>query len=186
MESIEPLLTLRGFPKPWRYPSKYVAARRRSAVSEALLAIKMLQSGYFRNAAAMAFLAFRSVVAARAGKIRDELNSVYSETRRIGPDVVRMGDILVAYVPVSAIRDLAERVGLGKHVLTALALYQFSFNGFDPEAVLSLYSRKEDVISDVCTIVKLVLEETQDVELMAEYEAYCEKQELRSALGGRA
>ncbi|MEZ0318970.1 MAG: PaREP1 family protein [Pyrobaculum sp.] len=179
-------LTLRGFPKPWKYPSKYVAARRRAAVSEALLAIKMLQSGYFKNAAAMAFLAFRSIVAARAGKIRDELNSVYSEIRRVGTDVVQLGDVLVAYVPISAMRELAERVGLGKYVLTALALYQFSFNGFDPEAVLSLYSRKEDVISDVCTIARLVTEDTQDAVLMAEYEDYCEKQELRNALGGKA
>ena len=87
--------------KPWRDLKAYVEARRAEALAEARLAIRLLVEGYTRNAAGKAFQSFKSLLAALAGERREELR-----------DRVKNIDRVIAYMPISMVREIGELLGL--------------------------------------------------------------------------
>ena len=149
--------------KPWRNLNAYVEARRAEAVAEARLAIRLLAEGYTRNAAGKAFQAFKSLLAALAGERREEL--------AMGglPKV----DRLIAYMPTSAMMDVARLLGLENEAIIALALHQYQYNGIDPEGVMSIYASRDDAVKDICSLLARIAEILGDEGLKAELKNQC-------------
>ncbi len=148
--------------KPWRDLKAYIEARRIEALAEAKLAVRLLAEGYTRNAAGKAFQAFKSLLAALAGERREEL-------ARGLPKV----DKLIAYMPTSAVRNIAKVLGLEGEAIIALALHQYQYNGSDPEGVMSIYSSRDDAIRDMCSLLTRIAEILNDEGLKTELHNTC-------------
>lgn len=160
-------------PKPWRDLEGYSEARLNEAVSEAIMALKFLNEGLLRNAAGKAFQSFKSLLAGLAARRRDELVKKYPGIKRLGRRVITEADSLILYMPTGRLTEVSEYLGLRDYSMKALALHQYQYNGLDREGLMSIYSRRDDVVRDICDLVSKIAELTGSRELRAEYERTC-------------
>lgn len=129
--------------KPWYDPKEYKRIRIDEAKIKLELAKRFLSEGLIRNAAGKAFQAWKALVAALAVDRRDELSKVFSGKVRLRGgrrERVDRVDWVIAVMPTSYLKDVAMIIGGRVDLLTdkALWIYQYQYNGPDPERVLSL------------------------------------------------
>lgn len=148
--------------KPWKDLRAYIEARRAEASAEARLALRLLVEGYTRNAAGKAFQAFKSLLAVLAGERREELRGS-----------VKNIDKVIAYMPISMIRDMGKLLGLERESLIALALHQYQYNGADPEGVMSIYPSRDAAAKDICSLLNNVAKVLGDESLKQELDNAC-------------
>ena len=138
--------------KPWVDLARYREARLREARYEAELAEEFLEAGLTRNAAGKAFQAWKSLLAALLVDRVGEVEKLYPGRVRIreGRSVSRALWI-VAMVPTSRLKRLAQLVGHEESALTSVALdlHSYQYNGPDPEGVYSPYPDKESARADI-------------------------------------
>lgn len=143
-------------PKPWMDLESYAAARRREAEAEALVALSLLREGLHRNAAGKAFQAFKSLLAALAAERRDLLLREFPGQRRLDRWTVAAADVVIAFMSTGSLRRVAALMGLEEDAKTALALHQYQYNGVDPEGLMSIYSRRDEVARDLCALLRKI------------------------------
>jgi len=147
--------------KPWINLEAYREARLREAVYKAELAEEFLKSGLVRNAAGKAFQAWKSLLGAMLVDKIEEVEKAYPGIAKIreGKKVIKALWI-VALVPTSQMKKLAQLLGVEESALTSIALdlHSYQYNGPDPEGIYSPYPDEETAKRDVELLVKKVKE----------------------------
>ncbi|WP_054853754.1 PaREP1 family protein [Vulcanisaeta distributa] len=145
--------------KPWYDPKEYKRIRIDEAKIKLELAKRFLSEGLIRNAAGKAFQAWKALVAALAVDRRDELSKVFSGKVRLRGgrrERVDRVDWVIAVMPTSYLKDVAMIIGGRVDLLTdkALWIYQYQYNGPDPERVLSPYGDDDSARRDIETLIR--------------------------------
>jgi len=147
--------------KPWLNLEAYREARVREAVYEAELAEEFLKSGLVRNAAGKAFQAWKSLLGAMLVDKVEGVEKVYPGVVKIREGKrVKKALWVVALVPTSQMKKLAQLLGGEESALTSIALdlHSYQHNGPDPEGIYSPYPDEETAKRDVELLVKKVRE----------------------------
>ena len=175
-------------PKPTA--EEYVAARLLEALVEAKLALRFLREGLVRDAAGMAFQAWRALLAAL---LRLELDKLL-QTAKTEEERRWLAERAVPRVPMArmkALSQMLEAVDYRDAVLwtsLALDLHDYHYNGPDPDVALSRYRTREEAAYDVVKLVGEVLKYVEMLRPRVKWGNELEEalNEVKNALGGRA
>jgi len=153
--------------KPLPKPSSegYVEARLLEALGEARLALEYLERGFTRDAAGMAFHAWKAFMAALL-RLELEKLKVLAKTEE---ERRWLESRAVPWIPTTKMKELgrlleeAGHYGISAWTAVALDLHDYQHHGPDPDAVLSKYTTRESAAADV---VELLQELTKRVEAL--------------------
>ena len=155
-------MLVQELPKPWVDLQAYKRTRLLEAKYEAEIAGEFLREGLIRNAAGKAFQAWKALVAALAVDHRDKLRAAFPGNVKLkGGKVVERADWLIAVMPSTRLREVAQLIGgeIAGFTSIALDLHQYQYNGPDRELLTSSYRTDEEARRDV----ELLLEEIDKV-----------------------
>jgi len=150
------LLHVEKLAKPWLNLEAYREARVREAVYEAELAEEFLKSGLVRNAAGKAFQSWKSLLGAMLVDKIEEVKKVYPGIVRIRKGKrVKKALWIVALVPTSQMKKLAQLLGGEESALTSIALdlHSYQHSGLDPEGIYSPYPDEKSAQRDIEILV---------------------------------
>jgi hypothetical protein len=144
--------------KPLPKPSDegYVEARLLEALGEARLALEFLERGFTRDAAGMAFHAWKALLAAL---LRLELERLKA-LAKTGEEKRWLESKAVPRVPTTKMKDLgrlleeAGHYGISAWTDKALDLHDYQHHGPDPDMALSKYATRESAAADVLLLLK--------------------------------
>jgi len=153
--------------KPLPKPSDegYIEARLLEALAEARLAVEFLERGFTRDAAGMAFHAWKALLAAL---LRLELEKLKALARS-EEEKRWLESRAVPRVPTTKMKELSRLLEEAGHegipFVTALALdlHDYQYHGPDPDMALSKYTTRESAAADV---VELIQELTKRIETL--------------------
>ncbi len=153
----------RPLPKP--SDEGYIEARLLEALAEANLALEYLERGFTRDAAGMAFHAWKALLAALLRLELEKLKALASseEERRW------LESKAVPRVPTTRMKELgrlleeAGHYGISAWTAVALDLHEYQYHGPDPDMALSKYTTRESAAADV---VELIQELTRRIETL--------------------
>jgi thermostable 8-oxoguanine DNA glycosylase len=156
-------LVERSLPRP--SDAAYVEARLLEALGEAKLALEYLERGFTRDAAGMAFHAWKAFMAALLRLELERLKALAKteEERRW------LESRAVPRVPTTRMKELSRLLrDVGHEGITfvtdkALDLHDYQYYGPDPSGELSKYTTRESAAADV---VELLQELTKRVEAL--------------------
>ncbi len=156
-------LVERPLPKP--SSEGYIEARLLEALGEARLALEYLERGLTRDAAGMAFHAWKALLAALLRLELEKLKALAKteEERRW------LESRAVPRIPTAKMKELSRLLEEAGHegipFVTALALdlHDYQYHGPDPDMALSKYTTRESAAADV---VELMQELTKRVEAL--------------------
>jgi thermostable 8-oxoguanine DNA glycosylase len=156
-------LVERSLPRP--SDAAYVEARLLEALGEARLALKFLERGLTRDAAGMAFHAWKALLAALLRLELEKLKAIVKteEERRW------LESRAVPRVPTTKMKELSRLLrdvgheGITAWTAVALDLHEYQYHGPDPDVALSKYTTRESATADV---VELLQELTKRVEAL--------------------
>jgi hypothetical protein len=144
--------------KPLPKPSDegYIEARLLEALGEARLALEYLERGFTRDAAGMAFHAWKALLAALLRLELDKLKAIVKteEERRW------LESKAVPRVPTTRMKELSRLLKeAGHEAITAwtdkaLNLHDYQYHGPDPDMALSKYTTKESAAADVVELLQ--------------------------------
>jgi len=147
-------LVERSLPKP--SDEGYVEARLLEALGEARLALEYLERGFTRDAAGMAFHAWKALLAALLRHELDKLKALArSEEERKW-----LESKAVPRVPTTKMKELgrlleeAGHYGISAWTAVALDLHDYQYHGPDPDMALSKYTTRESAAADVLLLLK--------------------------------
>ena len=144
----------RPLPKP--SSEGYVEARLLEALGEARLALEYLERGFTRDAAGMAFHAWKALLAALLRLELERLKALAKteEERRW------LESRAVPRVPTTRMKELSRLLEEAGHegipFVTALALdlHEYQYHGPDPDMALSKYTTRKSAAADVLLLLK--------------------------------
>jgi len=179
-------LVERPLPKPSE--ESYVEARLLEALGEARLALEYLERGFTRDAAGMAFHAWKAFMAALLRLELDKLKALAKteEERRW------LESKAIPRVPTAKMKELSRllrdvgHVGITFVTDKALDLHDYQHHGPDPDMALSKYTTRESAAADV---VELIQELARRVEALRGHVKWTEElervlEEVKRALEG--
>jgi hypothetical protein len=147
-------LVERSLPRP--SDAAYVEARLLEALAEARLALEYLERGFTRDAAGMAFHAWKALLAALLRLELEKLKAlVSSEDERRW-----LESKAVPRVPTTRMKELARLLrDVGNEGITfvtalALDLHDYQYHGPDPDMALSKYATRESAAADVVELLQ--------------------------------
>jgi hypothetical protein len=147
-------LAERPLPKP--SDEGYIEARLLEALGEARLALEYLERGFTRDAAGMAFHAWKALMAALLRLELEKLKALAKteEERRW------LESKAVPRVPTIKMKELgrlleeAGHYGISAWTDKALDLHDYQYHGPDPDMALSKYTTRESAAADVLLLLK--------------------------------
>ncbi len=153
----------RPLPKP--SDEGYIEARLLEALGEARLALEYLERGFTRDAAGMAFHAWKALLAALLRLELEKLKALAKteEERRW------LESRAVPRVPTTKMKELScllrdvGHEGITAWTAVALDLHDYQYHGPDPDMALSKYTTRESAAADV---VELIQELTKRIEAL--------------------
>jgi len=144
--------------KPLPKPSDegYIEARLLEALGEARLALEYLERGFTRDAAGMAFHAWKALLATL---LRLELERLKALAKT--EDERRwLESKAVPRIPTTRMKELgrlleeAGHYGISAWTDKALDLHDYQYHGPDPDMALSKYTTRESAAADVLLLLK--------------------------------
>jgi len=144
----------RPLPKP--SDEGYIEARLLEALGETRLALEYLERGFTRDAAGMAFHAWKAFMAALLRLELERLKALAKteEERRW------LESKAVPRVPTTKMKELsrlleeAGHYGISAWTAVALDLHEYQYHGPDPDMALSKYTTRESAAADVLLLLK--------------------------------
>jgi hypothetical protein len=144
--------------KPLPKPSDegYIEARLLEALGEARLALEYLERGFTRDAAGMAFHAWKALLAAL---LRLELEKLKT-LAKTEEEKRWLESKAVSRVPTTKMKELgrlleeAGHYGISAWTDKALDLHDYQYHGPDPDMALSKYTTRESAAADVLLLLK--------------------------------
>ncbi|AWR98567.1 PaREP1 family protein [Metallosphaera hakonensis] len=131
---------------------EYVEARVVESLSDLLLSLTLWKWGYTRNSAGKAFSAVRALLSALVVINEEKLvNLAKSDEEK---EWIKKKAHIVPTQSMYALAQILRKIGVDivNLVRMVLDLHQYQYNGFEPG--FSIYNRKEDVFSDLITVVR--------------------------------
>jgi len=133
-----------------------VEARLLEALGEARLALEYLERGFTRDAAGIAFHAWKAFMAALLRLELEKLKAIVKteEERRW------LESRAVPRVPTTKMKELgrlleeAGHYGISAWTDKALDLHEYQYHGPDPDMALSKYTTRESAVADVLLLLK--------------------------------
>jgi len=143
-------------PLPKSSDEGYIGARLLEALGEAKLALEYLERGFTRDAAGMAFHAWKALLAALLKLELEKLKTLASseEERRW------LESKAVPRVPTTRMKELgrlleeAGHYGISAWTAVALDLHDYQYHGPDPDMALSKYATRQSAAADVLLLLK--------------------------------
>ena len=174
--------------KPLPKPSDegYIEARLLEALGEARLALEYLERGFTRDAAGMAFHAWKALLAAL---LRLELEKLKALAR--SEDERRwLESKAVPRVPTTRMKELgrlleeAGHYGISAWTAVALDLHEYQYHGPDPDMALSKYTTRKSAAADVLLLLKELARRVETLKGRVKWTDELEKalEEVRRAL----
>ncbi|MDT7882372.1 MAG: PaREP1 family protein [Thermoproteus sp.] len=143
-------------PLPRPSDEGYVEARLLEALGEARLALEFLERGLTRDAAGMAFHAWRALLAAL---LRLELERLKA-LAKTEEEKRWLEAKAVPRVPTTRMKELARLLegaghyGISAWTALALDLHDYQYNGPDPDMALSKYVTRQSAAADALLLLK--------------------------------
>ena len=130
----------------------YVEARIIESLSDLLLSLTLWKEGYTRNSAGKAFSAVKALMSALVVVNEDKLISLAKDNEE--REWIKKKAHIVPTHSMYALAQMLRKIGIDiiNLVNYALNLHEYQYNGFEPD--FSRYSRKEDVFTDLITVVR--------------------------------
>jgi hypothetical protein len=147
-------LVERSLPKP--SDEGYIEARLLEALGKARLALEYLERGFTRDAAGMAFHAWKALLAAL---LRLELEKLKA-LAKTEEEKRWLESKAVPRVPTTKMKELSRLLEEAGHegipFVTALALdlHEYQYHGPDPDMALSKYTTRESAAADALLLLK--------------------------------
>jgi len=177
-------LVERPLPKP--SDEGYVEARLLEALGEARLALEYLERGFTRDAAGMAFHAWKALLAAL---LRLELERLKA-LAKTEEEKKWLESKAVPRVPTTRMKELgrlleeAGHYGISAWTAVALDLHDYQYHGPDPDTALSKYATRQSAAADVLLLLKELLRRVEALKGRVKWTDELEKalEEVRRAL----
>ncbi len=173
-------------PLPRPSDAAYVEARLLEALAEARLALEYLERGFTRDAAGMAFHAWKALLAALLRLELEKLKALASseDERRW------LESKAVPRVPTTRMKELARLLrDVGHEGITfvtalALDLHDYQYHGPDPDMALSKYATRESAAADVVELLQELVKRVEALRSRVRWSDELEKalEEVRRAL----
>jgi hypothetical protein len=177
-------LVERPLPKP--SSEGYIEARLLEALAEARLALEYLERGFTRDAAGMAFHAWKALMAALLKLELEKLKALAKteDERRW------LESRAVPRVPTTKMKELgrlleeAGHYGISAWTAVALDLHDYQHHGPDPDTALSKYATRQSAAADVLLLLKELLRRVEALKGRIKWGDELEKalEEVRRAL----
>ncbi|AKT33880.1 Archaeal PaREP1/PaREP8 family [Pyrobaculum sp. WP30] len=177
-------LVERCLPKP--SDEGYIKARLLEALGEARLALEYLERGFTRDAAGMAFHAWKALLAALLRLELERLKALVKteEERRW------LESRAVPRVPTTRMKELGRLLeevghyGISAWTDKALDLHDYQHHGPDPDTALSKYTTRESAAADVLLLLKELARRVETLRGRVKWSEELEKalEEVRRAL----
>jgi len=144
--------------KPLPKPSDegYIEARLLEALGEGRLALEYLERGFTRDAAGMAFHAWKALLAALLKLELEKLKAL----ARSEEEKRWLESKAVPRVPTTRMKELgrlleeASHYGISAWTAIALDLHDYQYHGPDPDMALSKYATRRSAAADVLLLLK--------------------------------
>jgi hypothetical protein len=174
--------------KPLPKPSDegYIETRLLETLGEARLALEYLERGFTRDAAGMAFHAWKALLAALLRLELEKLKALASseDERRW------LESKAVPRVPTTRMKELARLLrDVGHEGITfvtalALDLHDYQYHGPDPDMALSKYATRESAAADVVELLQELVKRVEALRSRVRWSDELEKalEEVRRAL----
>ena len=174
----------RPLPKP--SDEGYIEARLLEALVEARLALEYLERGFTRDAAGMAFHAWKALLAAL---LRLELEKLKALPRS-EEEKRWLESKAVPRVPTTRMKELgrlleeAGHYGISAWTAIALDLHDYQYHGPDPDMALSKYATRQSAAADVLLLLKELARRVEALKSRVKWGDELEKalEEVRRAL----
>jgi ADP-ribose pyrophosphatase YjhB (NUDIX family) len=177
-------LVERPLPKP--SDEGYTEARLLEALAETRLALEYLERGFTRDAAGMAFHAWKALLAALLKLELEKLKALAKteEERRW------LESKAVPRVPTTKMKELGRLLeevghyGISAWTDKALDLHDYQYHGPDPDMALSKYTTRESAAADVLLLLKELARRVETLKGRVKWGDELEKalEEVRRAL----
>ena len=174
--------------KPLPKPSDegYIEARLLEALGEAKLALEYLERGLTRDAAGMAFHAWKALLATL---LRLELERLKA-LAKTEEEKKWLESKAVPRVPTTRMKELgrlleeAGHYGISAWTAVALDLHDYQHHGPDPDTALSKYATRQSAAADVLLLLKELLRRVEALKSRVKWGDELEKalEEVRRAL----
>jgi hypothetical protein len=174
--------------KPLPKPSDegYIEARLLEALDETRLALEYLERGFTRDAAGMAFHAWKALLAALLRLELEKLKALAKteEERRW------LESRAVPRVPTTKMKELGRLLeetgyyGISAWTDKALDLHDYQYHGPDPDMALSKYTTRKSAAADVLLLLKELLRRVEALKSRVKWDDELEKalEETKRAL----
>jgi hypothetical protein len=177
-------LVERPLPKP--SSEGYIEARLLEALAEARLALEYLERGFTRDAAGMAFHAWKALLAALLRLELEKLKTLAKteEERRW------LESKAVPRVPTTKMKELSHLLKEAGHeaitawTAVALDLHDYQYHGPDPDIALSKYTTRESAAADVVELIQELIKRVEALKGRIKWSEELEKalEEVKKAL----
>jgi hypothetical protein len=174
--------------KPLPKPSDegYIEARLLEALGEARLALEYLERGFIRDAAGMAFHAWKALLAAL---LRLELERLKA-LAKAEEEKRWLESKAVPRVPTTRMKELgrlleeAGHYGISAWTDKALDLHDYQYHGPDPDVALSKYATRQSAAADAMLLLKELAKRVEALKSRVKWGDELEKalEEVRRAL----
>ena len=136
----------------YKVGEEYVEARVIESLSDLFLSLTLWKEGYTRNSAGKAFNAVKALMSALIVTNVDKLLAMAKDDQ--GKEWIKKKAHIVPTHSMYALAQMLKDTGIDIVTLVkyALDLHEYQYNGFEPD--FSIYSKKEDVLRDLITVVK--------------------------------
>jgi hypothetical protein len=147
-------LVERPLPKP--SSEGYIEARLLEALGEAKLALEYLERGFTRDAAGMAFHAWKALLAALLRLEQEKLKAL----AKTEEEKKWLESKAVPRVPTTRMKELgrlleeAGHYGISAWTAVALDLHDYQHHGPDPDTALSKYTTRQSAAADALLLLK--------------------------------
>jgi hypothetical protein len=177
-------LVERPLPKP--SDEGYIEARLLEALGEAKLALEYLERGFTRDAAGMAFHAWKALLAAL---LRLELEKLKT-LAKTEEEKRWLESKAVPRIPTTRMKELgrlleeAGHYGISAWTAVALDLHDYQYHGPDPDMALSKYATRQSAAAEVLLLLKELTRRVEALKSRVKWGDELEKalEEVRRAL----
>ncbi|BFI76482.1 hypothetical protein YN1HA_25800 [Sulfurisphaera ohwakuensis] len=136
----------------YKVDEDYVEARVIESLSDLLLSLTLWKEGYTRNSAGKAFSAVKALMSALIVTNEEKLLGLAKDDQE--REWFKKKAHIVPTHGMYGLAQMLRKIGIDiiNLVNFALDLHDYQYNGFEPD--FSKYSKKEQVLADLITVVK--------------------------------
>jgi len=174
--------------KPLPKPSDegYIEARLLEALGEGRLALEYLEGGFTRDAAGMAFHAWKALLAALLRLELEKLKALArseEEKRWLESKAVPRA-LTTRMKELGRLLEEAGHYGISAWTAIALDLHDYQYHGPDPDMALSKYATRQSAAADVLLLLKELARRVETLKGRVKWGDELEKalEEVRRAL----